>query len=202
MFLKIDEIVDNIEKLARVNSLKIAKFALKMKIVLIGYMGSGKTSVGEILAEELEIPFRDLDVEIEKAEERSIPKIFKDKGEIYFRKAENRILKAVLSEPENFVLATGGGTPCYADSLSLMLDAEDTLTVYLKTPLSILCDRLFLEKDQRPLLAHLGSMEEMMEFIGIHLFERSHFYNQAGLIIDIGEDCPETIAKRIINNLL
>ena len=172
-----------------------------MKIVLIGYMGSGKTSVGKILAEELEIPFRDLDVEIEKVEEGSIPEIFKDKGEIYFRKTENKVLKAILTERENFVLATGGGTPCYADSLSRMLNAENTLTVYLKSPLSVLCDRLFLEKDQRPLLAHLESKEEMMEFIGIHLFERSHFYNQAGLIIDVGEDCPKTIAKRIINNL-
>lgn len=185
-----------------VDSLKIANFALKMKIVLIGYMGSGKTSVGKLLAEELNIPFRDLDHEIEKAEERSIPEIFITKGEIYFRKFENQILKSLLSEPEIFVLATGGGTPCYADSLSAMLNAENTLSVYLKAPISILCDRLFPEREQRPLLAHLNSLDEMKEFIGIHLFERSHFYNQAGLIIDVGEDSPKAIAKKIVQNLL
>ncbi len=187
--------------MARWNSLKIAKFALKMKILLIGYMGSGKTSVGKFLAEGLNIPFRDLDDEIEKAEKKLISDIFADKGEIYFRKTENNTLKAILSEPEDFVLATGGGTPCYADSLSAMLNAEDSLTVYLKVPLAVLCDRLFLEKENRPLIAHLGSKPALMEFIGIHLFERSHFYNQAGLVIDVGEDCEKTIAQRINSNL-
>lgn len=173
-----------------------------MKIVLIGYMGSGKTSVGKVLAEGLNLPFRDLDNEIEKAEKQSIPEIFSNKGEIYFRKTENKVLKTILSEAESFVLATGGGTPCYADSLEVMINAEDVLTVYLKAPLSVLGKRLFVEKDHRPLIAHLKSKEELTEFLGIHLFERSHFYNQAGLIIDIGEDCPKTIAKRIIDKLL
>lgn len=183
------------------DSSKIANFAQKMRIVLIGYMGSGKTSVGKILAEALNIPFRDLDLEIERREGASIPEVFANKGEIYFRKLENKTLKDVLSEPEAFVLATGGGTPCYANSLDVMINAEDTLTVYLKAPLTVLSNRLFVEKDERPLIAHLASKEELIEFIGIHLFERSHFYNQAGLIVDVSEDCPKTIAKRIIDKL-
>ncbi len=172
-----------------------------MKIVLIGYMGSGKTSVGKVLAEELHIPFRDLDFEIEKTEAKSIAEIFQEKGEIYFRKLENRTVEFLLSEKDDFVLATGGGTPCYANSLSLMLDSPDTLTVYLKTSITNLSNRLFREKENRPLISHLKSEPEMKEFIGIHLFERSHFYNQAGLIIDTKEDSPNTIAKRILEEL-
>lgn len=171
-----------------------------MKIVLIGYMGSGKTSVGKVLAEELKIPFRDLDTEIETIESKSIAEIFQDKGEIYFRKLENRTVKDLLSKDNDFILATGGGTPCYANSLSIMLDAPNTLTVYLKAPISVLGNRLFLEKEKRPLISHLQTHDELMEFIGIHLFERSHFYNQAGLVIDAKTDTPQEIAKRIIES--
>ena len=169
-----------------------------MKIVLIGYMGSGKTSVGKVLAEELKIPFRDLDTEIEMVESKSIPEIFQEKGEIYFRKLENRTVRDLLSHDNDFVLATGGGTPCYANSLAIMLDAPNTLTVYLKAPISVLGNRLFLEREKRPLISHLESREALMEFLGIHLFERSHFYNQAGLVIDANADSPEEIAQRII----
>lgn len=172
-----------------------------MKIVLIGYMGSGKSSVGRILSSKLNLTFKDLDDEIQKEEAMSIPEIFSKKGEIYFRKAESKVLKQLLSLNEDFVLATGGGTPCYANSLSEMLNAKETMTVYLKTPLPVLCDRLIAEKGKRPLLAHLNTKNEIMEFVGIHLFERSHYYNQAGLVVETGEDTPEKIADTIAQNL-
>jgi len=184
------------------DSLKIVNFALKMKIVLIGYMGSGKSSVGKALAKELNVPFHDLDDEIEKKEQSEISKIFESRGEIYFRKTENNTLKTLLSKPDDFVLATGGGTPCYGDSLPAILNADNTLSVYLKTPIHILSERLFPERKQRPLVAHLDSIEKMNEFIGIHLFERSHFYNQANITIDAGEDSPETLAMKIKQSLL
>ena len=172
-----------------------------MKILLIGYMGSGKSSVGKILSELLKVPFKDLDTEIQNNEGMDIPSIFAEKGEIYFRKQENKVLKKILSQEADFVLATGGGTPCYADSMAVMLNAENTRTVFLKTPLPILCDRLLNEKGSRPILAHLDSREAMEEFVGIHLFERSHFYNQAELIIDTQADSPKEIAEKIMNNL-
>ncbi len=90
-----------------------------MKIVLIGYMGSGKSSVGKKLAEVLGISFMDLDDEIEKREHISIQKIFSKKGEIYFRKIEKEVLQTILIKRDSFVLATGGGTPCYADSMNI-----------------------------------------------------------------------------------
>ena len=83
-----------------------------MKIVLIGYMGSGKSAVGKQLASKLQILFKDLDNEIEILEGNSISQIFSDKGEIYFRKKEREILTDILTTEKNLVLATGGGTPC------------------------------------------------------------------------------------------
>jgi|SRR5690554_206042 len=168
-----------------------------MKIVLMGYMGSGKSSVGKILADGFGLPFKDLDTEIEVREQMSIPELFKRKGEIYFRKAENKTLKTLLAMPGEFVLATGGGTPCYADSLAAILEAGDVLSVYLKTPLPLLCDRLMQDKERRPLLAHLQTKEAMLEFVGIHLFERAHFYNQAGLVVETDAHSPEEIARKI-----
>lgn len=172
-----------------------------MKIVLIGYMGSGKSAVGKRLSEEMNLPFKDLDEEIQNAEGMSVPEIFSKKGEIYFRKKENEILKRLLASKQDFILATGGGTPCYADSLSAMLNAEETTTVYLKTPLPILGERLMPERKDRPLLAHLNSIEDLMEFVGIHLFERSHYYNQAELIVETMDKVPKQIAKDIVAKL-
>ncbi len=170
-----------------------------MKIVLIGYMGSGKSSVGKKLAAVLGIPFKDMDDEIEKQEGISIPKIFSEKGEIYFRKVEIEVLKKILSKPEGFVLATGGGTPCYADSMNFLVKQKDVVSVYLKTPLDVLTTRLFSEKENRPLLAHLKTEENLNDFIRKHLFERAYFYNQAALIVEHGgESVNETVEKIIL----
>lgn len=172
-----------------------------MKIVLMGYMGSGKSTVGKLLSELLNLPFKDLDYEIQKEEAMSIPEIFSKKGEIYFRKSESKVLKALLALDESFILATGGGTPCYANSLSEMLNDSETLTIYLKVPLQVLCERLMAQRESRPILSHLNTKEELLEFVGIHLFERSYFYNQAEIIIDAKEDLPATVAKKIAENL-
>ncbi len=168
-----------------------------MKIVLVGYMGSGKTSVGKLLAEELAIPFLDLDAEIENREEATVPQIFETKGEIYFRKCENLVLKEILSQKESFVLATGGGTPCYGDSLRVLLEADEVCVVYLKSAVSLLGQRLFSERRDRPLLAHIESIDALHEFVGIHLFERSHYYTQADIIVDTSDKTPQQLAAEI-----
>lgn len=170
-----------------------------MKIVLIGYMGSGKSAVGKKLAAVLEVPFKDLDAEIENQECISIPKIFSKKGEIYFRKIENELLKKILSQPESFVLATGGGTPCYADSMSFITNQKDVTSIYLKSPLEILVNRLFAEKEHRPLIAHLKTEADLNEFIRKHLFERAFYYNQSAMIVENGkEGVDETVEKIIL----
>ncbi|QCX00576.1 shikimate kinase [Aggregatimonas sangjinii] len=152
-----------------------------MKIVLIGYMGSGKSTVGRKLAERSSFKFVDLDDYIETAEGISIPTIFSEKGEIYFRKKEHQYLQEVLQKEESFVLATGGGTPCYGNNMAAILKATQ-MSYYLKLSLPALVQRLEGEKAARPLIKNIPT-EELPEFIGKHLFERSYFYNQAHHVI-------------------
>jgi shikimate kinase len=142
-----------------------------------------------------------MDTEIEKQVGVSIPRIFSEKGEIYFRKIENEVLKKILSEPASFVLATGGGTPCYGDSMNFITEQQDVMSIYLKTPLSTLVSRLFLEKEKRPLLAHLKTEEDLDDFIRKHLFERAPYYNQANIIIENGSENIDEIVEKIISKL-
>lgn len=173
-----------------------------MKVILIGYMGSGKSSVGKILAGKLEIPFTDLDEEIEEEAGMSIPEIFAGKGAVYFRRLERELVAKRLAGPGSFVMAAGGGTPCYGNTMELIRETPEAVSVYLKTTVPVLSQRLFPEKENRPLLAHLNSENELKEFIGIHLFERSGFYEQASLVVDASVNSPEEIAGTILRKLL
>ncbi len=148
-----------------------------MKIVLVGYMGSGKTTVGEILAKKLNATFIDLDKNIEENTGKSIPEIFSEKGEIFFRKKENECLIDVLNTQNNFILSTGGGTPCYGNNMNQILEATKNV-FYLKVSIPELVQRLSSEKDSRPLVKSIAD-EELPDFIGKHLFERSFYYMQA-----------------------
>ncbi len=148
-----------------------------MKIVLLGYMGSGKTTVGRQLAKELGLSFLDLDEYIEKREDAKISVIFAEKGEIQFRKKESAYLKEIFSKEYGFVLSIGGGTPCYADNMTVISEATDKV-VYLKLTIDSLVARLKNEKSDRPLIKNIPD-QELTEFIGKHLFERSFYYSQA-----------------------
>ena len=139
-----------------------------MKITLLGYMGSGKSTVGKELAHALHVPFKDLDDYIIEKEGMSIKEIFQEKGEIYFRLQESRYLKELLHAKEDLVLALGGGAPCYADNMNAI--KKEALSVYLKASIPALCNRLGSEKEQRPLIAALNDAQ-LTEFIGKHLFE-------------------------------
>ena len=99
------------------------------------------------------------------------------------------------------ILSLGGGTPCYFDSMNYLNNLEDVKTVYLDIPIPILSDRLMKEKDQRPLLKNVNSEEEMLEFIGKHLFERRPFYNQASLKIKVSEETAMEVAQQIAASL-
>ena len=166
-----------------------------MKIVLLGYMGSGKSTVGKLLAEALEIPFLDLDDYIEKIEEQSIANIFAQKGEIYFRKKEAASLRKVLSRAEDLVLSIGGGTPCYANNMQAISEITNDV-FYLKASISKLVNRLSKEKSERPLIKNFDD-EELPEFIGKHLFERSFYYSQAEHNIQCDNMNPSEIVKEI-----
>ncbi len=172
-----------------------------MKIIFIGYMGCGKTTIGKLLASKLEIPFKDLDDEIETYERLSIPLIFSKKGEVYFRKIERKILNTVLVSNDNLVLATGGGTPSYGDTMDLLISDKGIITIYLKSSLSTLTNRIFKEKLQRPLISHIQTKEDLTDFIRKHLFERMHIYNKASLIIDTEGKSNLEIVEEIILEL-
>ena len=164
----------------------------------MGYMASGKSLIGKEITEILKFDFIDLDDYIEQKEQVSVKEIFNNKGEIYFRKKEHLYLKELLSQKGNYVIALGGGTPCYSDNISLLLNTKDCMTMYLKVSIPIIIKRLISEKDKRPLIAHINSEEAMLEFVGKHLFERSHFYNQAEFVIDADKSKEATIETMLL----
>ncbi len=152
-----------------------------MKIVLIGYMGSGKSTIGRALSERIGCEFTDLDDYIEDKVGMTPLQIFAEKGDIYFRKIESRYLVEALSRENQFVLALGGGTPCYGSNMKQVLEHTDRV-FYLSLPVMPLVGRLTNEKKNRPLISNIEN-EELPEFIGKHLLERNAFYQKANHII-------------------
>ncbi|MEX0312946.1 MAG: shikimate kinase [Allomuricauda sp.] len=171
-----------------------------MKVVLVGYMASGKSSVGKLLAKHLELEFVDLDEYIEAYSKKSIKAIFADKGEIFFRKLEHEMLNKVLDGKESVLLSTGGGTPCYSNNMNTILEKSDH-SIYLQLPVSVLVDRISNEKETRPLVKNLTD-DELPEFIGKHLFERRQFYSQAKHIINCDKKSLEELVTEIQKLLL
>lgn len=175
----------------------ICKKSDRMIISLLGYMGSGKSTVGKYLAKSLNITFIDLDEYISAQENKSIQEIFSIHGEIYFRKKENFYLNELLNG-DNIVLSLGGGTPIYHRNMDKI--KEKSFSFYLKMNASELAKRLSKEKEHRPLIAHLEE-KSLPEFIAKHLFERSTFYESAAYRIAVNQKTPEEISNEIIDVL-
>ncbi|MBC7641583.1 MAG: shikimate kinase [Flavobacterium sp.] len=169
------------------------------KVVLVGYMGSGKSFIGQILSENTHFLFMDLDNIIEQNQNCSVKTIFETKGEIYFRKLEHNLFKEIIHKNQNFVLSTGGGTVCFANNHEL-LESNDVISIYLYASIDTLYDRLVHEKEKRPLLAH-KTEPEMKEFIAKHLFERSFFYNQCQFKINVNNKSAHEIVSEILEIL-
>lgn len=142
-------------------------------------MGSGKSTVGKLLAKKLNYTFIDLDQWIEKEEKNTISSIFTERGETAFRELESRYLHQ-LSILEKIVISTGGGTPCFHHNLEEM--NKQGLTIYLQMPAAALYDRLKKNSDSRPLLKGLKG-EELLHFIQHKLAEREVFYSQAKMLV-------------------
>ncbi len=148
-----------------------------LKVVVLGYMASGKTTVGKALAHQLEVDFVDLDHAIEQEVGKSVSDIFKDNGELFFRKKETQVLQSLLARNVPMVLALGGGTPCYGNNMDVV-NQYASHSFYLKLSIGALITRIKGEKQQRPLVAGLNN-DDLPEFIGKHLFERNAFYDRA-----------------------
>ena len=153
------------------------KFSILMRrIFLIGYMGSGKTSMGIKLAENLGLTFVDMDHHIEEKYHKTVSQIFAESGQDAFRKLEQNCLHEV-AEFENCVIATGGGAPCFFDNMEFM--NTHGLTVYLNLSAEQLATRLELSRaGKRPLIANKQG-DELRQFIGEGLSAREAFYKQA-----------------------
>jgi len=166
------------------------------KVILCGYMASGKTTTARLLAKKLQLPYKDLDEVIENRTGKTISQLFKEDGEIKFRKLEHEVLNEIVNGTEGFVLGLGGGTPSYANNHEV-LKREDVLSVYLKTGISEIINRLRLQKGTRPLIDALKD-EKLDEFVGQHLFERSYYYHHAKHVITTDGKLPEEITDEII----
>ena len=162
-------------------------------------MASGKTTIGKILSESLELPFYDLDSIIEQELKTTINEIFEQKGELFFRKKEREVLEIFLNNTDSYVLALGGGTPCYYDNFTLYQN-EEIKSFYLKTSVNSLLERLKTQKNTRPIIANLND-EDLNEFVAKHLFERNYFYNQVQTIITVDNKNEQDIASEIISKL-
>lgn len=167
-----------------------------MKIVLLGYMASGKSAVGKILATALNIQFIDLDEFIEAQEKLSITQIFETKGEIYFRKKEGDYLLQLLNLNESSVISLGGGTPCYGNNMEFI--ENKSTSFYLKASIDTIFDRLKNETSQRPLVAAIGT-ENLKEYIAKHLFERAPYYECADHIILANDKKLDQIVDEILS---
>ena len=149
-------------------------------IYIIGFMGSGKTTAGKKLASLLGWSFIDLDKRIEEYAGKTIPEIFSQSGEDYFRIIETQLLRN-LKMCTKTVISTGGGTPCYIDNMDYMI--ETGLTIYLKLTPAELKSRLSQSKGKRPLIKDLDQ-NELTSFIKEKLAVREKWYERSDITMD------------------
>lgn len=141
--------------------------------------GCGKSTFGRKVAREMGLSFFDLDKEIVNSEQRSISEIFDVEGEDYFRKIEARFLREVSLNNDNFIMATGGGAPCFHDNMDFM--NENGHTIYIDTPVEILIERLSLRGiEKRPLIKKMGQ-DNLLEGLTTKLNYRLPYYKKANI---------------------
>ena len=152
-----------------------------MKIFLIGFMGSGKTHWGKLLSNKLGLPFIDLDEKIIDLAEKPIAAIFEQEGEEHFRELEKEALYMITESHEQFIMACGGGTPCYFNNIDYM--NHSGTTVWINTQPEILFNRLIKEMDKRPLIKDL-SEEQLRNYIYKKMADRNIYYEQAKIKVN------------------
>jgi shikimate kinase len=166
-------------------------------IYIIGFMGSGKSTAGKKLASILDWSFVDLDIKIEEQTGMTIPELFTQNGEDYFRNIEEKVLKSIKLL-KNTVVSTGGGTPCHSNNMDYML--KTGLTVYLKLTPAQLKSRLSESTHERPLIKNLGN-DDLLRFIEEKLAYREKWYNCSEIILE-GIDLNINTLKTLVQSRL
>ena len=170
-----------------------------LKVVLVGLPGSGKSTFGRQLAQELGFPFLDLDQQIEEKYLKKIPEIFSIYGEGKFREWETETLSDLLDRDTSFILASGGGAPCFNDNMELI--NSKSISVYLDVPLESISQRLQASKVQnRPMFLGLDQGEIILKLKSL-LVSREYFYNQAKIKLSGEEFSAELLMYELINLL-
>jgi shikimate kinase len=162
-----------------------------MKIFFIGMPGSGKTTIGKQVAFALNIPFVDLDEEIVLQEQMTIPEIFKTKGEDHFRFVESSLLKKWASTDDSFVMATGGGAPCFLDGIDVINNSGTS--VFLNTSISTLAERV-KNKPDRPLLS-ASNEQELVSTLEKTFSARIPVYSEAKIVVD--DPTVESVLRKL-----
>lgn len=179
---------------------------------LVGYMGSGKSSIGRVLARRTGYAFVDMDKEIEQRNGRTITEIFAEHGEEYFRRQERELIDEIIegrfvkaedgaggsfaeqTAAKDFIVATGGGVPCFGDNVQKMKAAG--FVIYLRMSPEKLVSRLRVGKARRPAIAHLDEAQ-LLDYIRENLAARAQYYEQAGMTIDCDGVSDDYICRHI-----
>ena len=151
------------------------------RIIIIGYMGAGKTTVGKALSKEMGITFYELDWYIESRMRKTVKQIFDERGEEGFRTIERNMLHEV-AEFEDVIISCGGGTPCFFDNMDYLNQQGDT--IYLKATPEVLYGHLKMGKTVRPLLLN-KTPEEVQVFIKEQVKQREKYYAKAKYTLDV-----------------
>ena len=167
-----------------------------MKIFLIGFMGSGKTHWGRLLSQKLSIPFFDLDEQVTEYAGKSIVEIFAEEGEEHFRLKEKDVLHIITESHDAFIMACGGGSPCYFNNIEYMNQAGTS--VWINTPLDTIFTRLIEEKDNRPLIKSLSD-DQLKSFISKKFAGRKIYYEQADVTVDEEPIRLEYLIEKILH---
>jgi len=167
-----------------------------MIYTILGFMGSGKTTIGKQLARKLDYRFIDLDQYIEEALNTSISSIFSDNGEPYFRDIETSYLKKALGL-KNSVISLGGGTPCFNNNMDIIKTSSKS--IFIDLPIKMLTDRLKNAKSKRPLINNKSDIE-LNDFIETLRSERSPYYDQADFKVKERENILNKINSWINTN--